>query len=289
VILAQDYCSGKFDILYLYAKLMGIPLMAYHTGSTINGYSGKFLRQFTIRRASWIYASGEKELKRLEKDYNISSGCLNIIRPPIDVKIYKRIQREEACGEGGLKSERRYWIFVGRLDDVVKRVSAIIKTFCEAVETLPNLDLLIVGMGNDEKKIKGLVPEKFRNRILFLGWIADDHKKAVLYNCSECLLMASSREGFPTVIGEAFACGIPVICSDVGTIADLVIHGKTGWLFPPGDDKAMLQIFQSVAHYPEQLNALRSSLRLLAEENVSFEVTALALKKGFACVTAEKK
>ena len=59
--------------------------------------------------------------------------------------------------------------------------------------------------------------------------------------------MASVSEGFPSVIGEAFACGIPVVSSDVGAISDLVIDGKTGYLFDAGDDNRMLEILSAIA------------------------------------------
>jgi len=35
------------------------------------------------------------------------------------------------------------------------------------------------------------------------------------------------------------AAGVPVLSTDVGGVADLVLHGKTGWLVPPGDARAM--------------------------------------------------
>jgi glycosyltransferase involved in cell wall biosynthesis len=289
VILAQEYSSGRFDTLYFYAKLLRIPIVTYHAGSTVNQYSGKFLRRFTIPKAGWIFASGQKELKRLEKKYKVPSKHLNIIRPPIDVEIYKPMPRIEACNEAGLKTDRRYWLFVGRLDDAVKRISAIIKTFCTAAEKHPNLDLLIIGTGNDEKKLKDIVPASFKQRIIFLGWIAEDYKKALYYNGAECLIMASLREGFPTVIGEAFACGIPVISSDVGTISDLVIHEKTGWLFTAGDDKAMQKIFQMLADDPSRFQSTAENVRKIAEENVSFEAISVALKEGFTHVTSNKK
>jgi glycosyltransferase involved in cell wall biosynthesis len=289
VILAQEYSSGRFDMLYIYSKLLGIPLMTYHAGSKAEDYSGKIIRRYTLKRAAWIFTSGTRELDRLHREYEVPLSRMNIIRPPIDMNIYRPMQRDNACSAAGLKSSRRYWIFVGRLDDAIKRVSAIIRCFCEIAPAHPELDLLIVGTGNDGEKLKESVPEHFRERVRFLGWVTDEHKKAVLYNCSECLVMASMREGFPTVIGEAFACGIPVVCSDVGTIADLVIPGKTGWLFPAGDDAAMLAIYKTISDNPEHLEALRPNLYAAAEHHVSFRATAQALGEGFKKVMAKEK
>ena len=46
-------------------------------------------------------------------------------------------------------------------------------------------------------------------------------------------------EGFPRTIVEAYACGTPVIASDIGGLRDVVEDGKTGLLIPPGDAGAL--------------------------------------------------
>ncbi len=281
IILAQDYCSGRFDVLYLFSWILKIPLITYHTGSTPESYSGKFLKKFTIRRSKWIFSSGIAEQQRLQESYKIPASRLNIIRPPVDMLIYKPVDKYTACRSVSLIPEKRYWLFIGRLDDQIKRISSIIKSFCAIAAHFENIDLLIIGTGNDEEKLKMQASENIKGRIHFIGWIKEDRQKAIYYNCAEWLLMASTREGFPTVIGEAFACGIPAICSDVGTISDLVVPGKTGWLFPPGDDEKMQQLFQMVAWDMNTLSATKPEIRQLAEEHVSFTAVAKALKEGF--------
>ena len=281
IILVQEYSSGKFDILFLYARLFGIPIICYHAGSTAKTTSGKFFRRFTLPRSGWIYPSGQKELKRLISEYKVPPTHLNIIRIPIDVNVYKPIDRDIACQQSGLNPMKRYWVYVGRLDDVVKRISAIIRVFSKIAEHYEGIDLLIIGTGNDQATLQEKVPNQLKNRIYFLGWIGDDEKKNLLYNCAECLLMASWREGFPTVIGEAYACGIPVISSDVGTISDLVIHEQTGWLFTAGDDTKMLEIYEQVAREPALLSSKSLLVRQIAEEHMSTAAIRAALKKGF--------
>ena len=54
------------------------------------------------------------------------------------------------------------------------------------------------------------------------------------------LLVSSSRsEAFPLVLGEAMACGVPVVASCVGGIPEAVVDDKTGILIPPGDPAAL--------------------------------------------------
>lgn len=284
MLFVQEYCSGRFDVLIFFARLLKIPILVFHAGSTPDKYLGKFLKRYTIHRADWIFSSGNNESNILLQKFKVSPDRLNIIRPPIDVSIYTSLSREKVCSSFGLDAKRRYWLFTGRLDDSVKRVSSIIDKFMLIAKEFSTIDLLIVGTGKDEDKLKQMVTEPLKHRIRFLGWIADDEKKAVVYNIAECLILASRREGFPTVVGEAFSCGVPVVSSRVGAIEDVVIPGKSGWLFPAEDDEAMQRCFLDIAANPGKVAEMKPVARTMAEEMVSFEAITCALKKGFSAV-----
>lgn len=285
VIFVQDYCSGRYDMLLLYAKLMKIPLVTFHTGSLPESYLGRKMKRLTIPAANWIFPSGQSELNRLKNSYHIPASRLSILRPPVDMNIYKPMAWESACLDAGLNINKRYFVFIGRFDDGIKRISSIINVFSILSKKYMNIDLLIIGNGNDEEKLKSQALDAAPDRIRFLGWIAKDQMKAIFINASDCLIMASLREGFPTVIGEAFACGIPVVSSNVGTISDLVIEGKTGWLFPQGNDEAMLNCLLWVADHPQEIKAMKHDIRTLAEETVSFEAITKTLKEGFSSLS----
>jgi len=287
IVFVQEYCSGRFDVLLFFAWLLNIPVLTFHAGSTPDKYLGKFLRKYTIPRADWIFSSGQGELNMLLHRFKVAPHKLNIIRPPIDTSIYKPLSREQACISLGLDPGKRYWLFIGRLDDAVKRVSSILDKFKQIAKEFPEIDLLIVGTGKDEQKLKRMAHDLVEGRVHFLGWIADDASKARIYNTADCLFLASWREGFPTVIGEAFSCGIPVASSRVGAIDDLVVPDKSGWLFPKGDDEAMYRCFSDIADNPGTLVKMRPIVRSMAEEMVSFEAMTIALKKGFSAVTTD--
>jgi glycosyltransferase involved in cell wall biosynthesis len=284
VLFVQDYCSGKFDVLVLLAKIFNIPLLTLHSGSTYKEYLGKAAKKISIPKADWIFSSGNKETRFLEKRFKIHPEKTNVIRPPIDTNTYQILDKGNACQKTNLDPNRRYLLFMGRFDDSVKRISAIIKAFQNHAQTFPDVDLLIIGGGKDEKDLKGLAKELVPGRVIFPGWIGEAVEKSWYYNVSECLIMASWREGFPVVVCEALSCGIPVISSNVGGISDLVKSDISGWLFEPGDDKSLSEHINYVMSNPGKIKDMKSPIRKLAEDTVSFDAVEQTLRIGFESV-----
>jgi glycosyltransferase involved in cell wall biosynthesis len=63
-------------------------------------------------------------------------------------------------------------------------------------------------------------------------------------------------EGFSLVTVEAMAAGLPVVTTNAPGCADLVDHGRTGWVCPSGDVEAIAQAILSLMARPEQRAAL---------------------------------
>lgn len=287
-ILVQDYCSGKYDICWLFSRIWRIPLLTYHTGSTPEGYLGKWIRNFTLPRADWVFPSAESEMAMLNKKYRISPNKMSIIRPPINTDIYRPMNREEACRQTGLDPNRRYFIYIGRLNERFKRLGAIIKAFGKIAREQDEIDLLVLGKGQDESDLKHLAKKEAKDKIHFLGWISEDQDKCHYLNCSEALIMASAREGVPGVIGEAFSCGIPVISSRVGGIGELVLAGKSGWIFEAGDDEALYLAMKEQVQQPQIAVNMAPFVRKIAEDKFSIQAVGKALTKGFEEVLSNK-
>ncbi len=70
-------------------------------------------------------------------------------------------------------------------------------------------------------------------------WTGAQYDMLGIYNALDILTNASSSEGFSNVIGEAMACGIPCVVTDVGDSA--LIVGETGIVVPANDASALLE------------------------------------------------
>ena len=70
---------------------------------------------------------------------------------------------------------------------------------------------------------------------------------------------------------EAFACGLPVIASNIGSIPEYVTHRGSGLLFQPGDIEDLVQqVVWALAH-PEELHAMRIAARREYEQKYTPE------------------
>ncbi|MHA1279546.1 MAG: glycosyltransferase [Candidatus Helarchaeota archaeon] len=73
----------------------------------------------------------------------------------------------------------------------------------------------------------------------FVPFKEDITEVAKYYQLADLYIHAARSDNFPNVILEAMSCGTPVIATNVGGIAEQIVHGKTGWLVPPQDYEAM--------------------------------------------------
>ena len=280
-IFLQDYSSGRFDVLLAVARVLGAQLIAYHSGSRPDHYLGRAVKRWTIRRADRLVVSSQEEREMLIQRFRVAPERISVTLTPIDTSVFRQLGRAMATRLAGLDPDRRYILFVGRLDDPVKRVSALIRSLAGLAAVHPDVDLLVAGEGPDGQGLRRLAAELAPGRVRFLGWMTGAEPLAALYNSAECLVLPSRSEGFPTVVGEAMACGTPVLASSVGGVGELVVDGRTGWLFPPGDDAALGARLAFALEHPDVTARMRPAARRIAEARVSAEAVAVELRRCF--------
>jgi len=113
----------------------------------------------------------------------------------------------------------------------------LLQAFANVVKKIPNARLLIIGDGclKDELNMyaKGLGIE---TAVIFTGARGD--VKNIL-SILDVFVLSSVHEGLPVALLEAMAAGKPVVCTSVGEIPKVIVHGKTGLLLSPSDPKAL--------------------------------------------------
>jgi glycosyltransferase involved in cell wall biosynthesis len=286
VIFVQDYSTGRYDVLQLLARIVGARFVARHAGSLPETYSGKLLKRLTLPRADKLIVSSRSELEMLASRFKVKRERLQTILTPIDIGIFRPVDRSQACREANLCVSSRYLLFVGRLHDRVKKISSLLRVFENLSTQFSDVHLIIIGEGPDSATLKDLSKGLPGDRCHFLGWMGSKKELSIYYNLAECLVLPSMSEGFPSVVGEAIACGTPVVGSDVGGVSELVIPRKTGWLIPPSDNNALQNALTEVLEHPEMLKHMGPIARDIAMQRVAPAAVASQLRQ---CLLGEEE
>jgi len=126
-------------------------------------------------------------------------------------------------------------LYIGRL-----AVEKGVRTLAAAWEHLPHPPLLrVIGDGPLREELEHAA-ERSQGRIEILGHRSHEETIEYLKKAAFVLLPSEWYEGFPHVILEAFACGVPVVASRIGTLADVIRDGETGLLFQPGQPQDLV-------------------------------------------------
>ena len=83
------------------------------------------------------------------------------------------------------------------------------------------------------------------DRVVFAGPVAHTAMPALLRS-ADVVVCAPSYEPSGAVAVEAMACGVPVVATAVGALADVVVHGVTGLLVPPGEPESLSRALRSL-------------------------------------------
>jgi glycosyltransferase involved in cell wall biosynthesis len=97
----------------------------------------------------------------------------------------------------------------------------------------------------------------------------------------DLMVLSSFTEGMPNVILEAFAAGVPVVATAVGGVPELVEHGVSGYLVPPGNPTALADsILGALAHEPTR-HAMGRRARSRVRTSFTFEANATSYRMLF--------
>lgn len=166
----------------------------------------------------------------------------------------------------GPDGERRGGLFVGRLSPE-KGVALLL----DAMDLVPGADIRIAGDG----PLRGLVAARQEPRRL--GALAAgavlDHMGRAAY-----LVMPSLwYENAPRTLIEAFACGLPVIASRLGALAELIDDGRTGLLFEPGNAADLADRIRWTESNPAELRRMGAAARAEYEARYTPQANYLRL------------
>lgn len=191
------------------------------------------------------------------KEHGYPAPKIAVIPNGIDTDKFRpdTLLRDEIRASWQIREQDTLIGLVGRLDSI-KDHPTFIQAASLVAQKRKEVKFVCVGGGPDNYKEELsclAISSGLEKRLI---WAGERQDMTAVYNALDVTVQSSLSEGFPNVVAEAMACGIPCVVTDVGDAARIV--GDTGIVVPPKNQEAMANGIQ------EMLNRLEEG-----SENVS--------------------
>ena len=253
-------------------KLLKIPFIISARGTDIN-----LIPEYKIPRKMILWAAKQAQASvtvcKALKDSMVEMGAeekkIYVYRNGVDLELFRLLDKQQ-CREK-YQLNKKTLVSVGHLIERKGHHLVI-----EAMQFLPDYQLLIVGGGEEEKSLKKLVEQlKLCDQVRFLG---EKKQKELteIYNAADAMVLASSREGWANVLLESMACGTPVVATDIWGTPEVVQNQDAGVLVKRTSESIVEGVNQLFNNYPTRIQTRKYA------EQFSWDSTTEGLLKLFS-------
>jgi glycosyltransferase involved in cell wall biosynthesis len=212
----------------------------YGLSFSLEGAGLEILRQIGIRffypKASKIVVNAQQMKFQLTSKFHFAAKKISLIHNPIDIYRINYLGKKPVQ-HSWFNEEIPIVIAIGRLVRQ-KGFSFLVKAIHLIISNGQLCRLIVLGTGKEQEELKKLsINLKIDDKVQFLGFQKNPYKYLTR---STVFVLSSLYEGFPNVLLEALALGIPSVATQCPTGPEEIIsHGDNGLLVPPADVKAL--------------------------------------------------
>ena len=220
------------EIAWLVSKLRGIPYVAHIRGDPDKsgklGFLLPFYKKIFLKRvlkdSNKVIVLTKDYKYFISKKYNLSLKKITSIPNSTNFSIIQNNKKEN--------NPKKKLLFVGRLS-VQKNIPVLLESFNRLIKRNHNLELDIVGDGEEKEDIINFINKNgLNNKVILFGRL-EGKKLKKMYKNSDIFLLVSKDEGFSTTLLEAMATSTPIIASDILGTRSVIKKGYNGLLVKP--------------------------------------------------------
>ena len=237
--------SSKAGLLARLAAVLNKTPIVIHTihGFAFNDFMNGLKKNFFIYLekllAKWtdVLITVSNLNKKKIIDLNIAhENKVKNIYSGIDLSLFTNKRNDEFRKELNLENDHLLLGSVGRLSNQKDPIT-MIEAFGIISKLFPNAHLALVGDGELKGKILEKIDQlKLNDRIHLTG---NKNNPWSVYHSMDLFIMSSIYEGLGRSITEALSCGVPVVCTDVEGVPEIVRDNITGILVRPKDSNKL--------------------------------------------------
>lgn len=231
---------------------LGIPyIMVEHLPGEISPRRNVALKRSLAKRASAHVAVGRASAQMIEGQLATPPGRVRVILNGVSVPGVERPRNTHPVLG-----------VAGRLE-THKGIDVLLEALC----AVPDARLLIAGDGSQASQLRARARDLgLTQRVEFIGWV--DQIEQLLERI-DVFVLPSRWEALPLVLVEAMQAGVPLVATDVGSVADLVEHRTTGLLVPPEDPAALAEAVRWLLADPPRMHRIAAEAQEHARRHFS--------------------
>jgi glycosyltransferase involved in cell wall biosynthesis len=246
---------GLPGVLEINAPLLD-EAVAAHALSNRNEAEDAVMRAF---RAAPVLTAVSRELAHLIEDHPSARNKVHVVPNAVDPARFLNAapllnRARDACVIGTVGALRPW-----------QGLMTLLHAFQLLTDVIPNAQLVIVGEGPEREPLqREIAARQLENRVALLGSVPPHQIPGVLASLDIAVAPYPARAGFylsPIKVFEFMAAGLPVVAGRIGQVGQLIEHGVTGVLVPPGNTGALAEAVLGLAQDPVRAKKLGGAAR----------------------------
>ncbi|NVO02160.1 MAG: glycosyltransferase [Bacteroidetes bacterium] len=229
----------------------------------------KKIAKYVLKNADLLTCDG-LNTKDAMVNLGASSEKVSIIYFGIDTKKNHPSQRDEQLREK-LNIENSKSLISIRSFNPVYNVETLISAIPTVLSEIPDAKFIIAGTGPGEMDLKELASQlKVEKNIIFTGSLGADDIPKYLASADLYVSTSLSDSGLAASTGEAMACGLPVIVTDVGGNDEWINDGESGYIIPVKSPEILAEKIIGLFKNQELMNSFGNLNRKIIEERQDY-------------------
>ncbi len=246
---------GMPGVLEINAPLLD-EAVAAHALNNRNEAEDAVMRAF---RAATVITAVSRDLAHLIEDHPSARNKVHVVPNAVDpARFFDAApllnRARDACVIGTVGALRPW-----------QGLMTLLHAFQLLAGALPNAQLVIVGEGPEREPLqREIAARRLENQVALLGSVPPHQIPGVLASLDIAVVPYPARAGFylsPIKVFEFMAAGLPVVASRIGQVGQLIEHGVTGILIPPGNTTALAEALLGLAQDPARARKLGGAAR----------------------------